>query len=126
MDNVFIERMWRSLRYKCVYLNAFETGSEVRAGLSKWIGYYNAGRPHSGLGGQTPDEAYAAKEVEKLAAGRQPGPSLSRPSTCPTDGGQLIDARCAPLGRRGAAEPQRTRSPASSMTRVHFASSPPT
>ena len=57
MDNVFIERLWRSLKYECVYLHAFETGSELRAGLTKWIGYYNANRPHSGLGGQTPDEA---------------------------------------------------------------------
>jgi putative transposase len=60
MDNVFIERLWRSLKYECVYLHAFETGSELRAGLAWWIGYYNSRRPHSGLDGQTPDEAYAA------------------------------------------------------------------
>ena len=59
MDNVFIERLWRSLKYECVYLYAFETGSELRAGLAKWIGYYNARRPHSSLGGRTPDEAYS-------------------------------------------------------------------
>src|SRR5690348_2436400 len=41
MDNVFIERLWRSLKYECIYLNAFETGSELRAGLIWWIGYYN-------------------------------------------------------------------------------------
>ncbi len=41
MDNVFIERLWRSLKYECVYLHAFETGSEARAGLARWIGYYN-------------------------------------------------------------------------------------
>ena len=58
MDNVFIERLWRSMKYECVYLNAFETGSELRAGLARWIGYYNAARPHSSLGGRTPDEAY--------------------------------------------------------------------
>ena len=68
MDNVFIERLWRSLKYECVYLHAFETGSELRAGLSKWIGYYNAGRPHSALAGQTPDEAYGAGETTRLAA----------------------------------------------------------
>jgi putative transposase len=51
MDNVFIERPWRSLKYKCVYLNAFETGSEARAGLGQWIDYYIAERPHSALGG---------------------------------------------------------------------------
>jgi putative transposase len=58
MDNVFIERLWRSLKYECVYLHAFETGSELRAGLSTWIGYYNAHRPHSSLGGRSPDEAH--------------------------------------------------------------------
>ena len=60
MDNVFIERLWRSLKYECVYLHAFETGSELRAGLTWWIDYYNSRRPHSGLNGRTPDEAYGA------------------------------------------------------------------
>jgi putative transposase len=68
LDNVFIERLWRSLKYECVYLHAFETGSELRAGLSDWIGYYNARRPHSSLAGRTPDEAYRAIAIEKLAA----------------------------------------------------------
>jgi putative transposase len=68
MDNVFIERLWRSLKYECVYLHAFDTGSELRAGLSRWIDYYNARRPHSTLAGRTPDEAYGATAREKLAA----------------------------------------------------------
>jgi putative transposase len=68
MDNVFIERLWRSLKYECIYLHAFETGSELRAGLRSWIGYYNARRPHSTLAGQTPDEAYKETGTEKLAA----------------------------------------------------------
>jgi putative transposase len=68
MDNVFIERLWRSLKYECIYLHAFETGSALRAGLRTWIGYYNAQRPHSTLAGQTPDEAYWATATEKLAA----------------------------------------------------------
>jgi putative transposase len=68
MDNVFIERLWRSLKYECVYLHAFETGSDLRAGLSRWIGYYNARRPHSTLAGRTPDEAYGATGLERLAA----------------------------------------------------------
>lgn len=52
MDNLFIERLCRSLKYECVYLHAFETGSELRAGPTTWIAYYNANRPHSGLSGQ--------------------------------------------------------------------------
>jgi putative transposase len=68
MDNVFIERLWRSLKYECVDLHACETGSDLRAGLARWIGYYNARRPHSTLAGRTPDEAYRAMETERLAA----------------------------------------------------------
>jgi putative transposase len=73
MDNVFIERLWRSLKYEYIYLHAFETGSELRGGLTQWVGYYNARRPHSSLDGRTPDEAYAAGmarngENERLAA----------------------------------------------------------
>lgn len=58
MDNVMIERLWRSLKYECIYLHAFESGSEVRQGLKHWINYYNTQRPHSSLDDKTPDEAY--------------------------------------------------------------------
>ena len=58
MDNVFIERLWRSVKYECVYLHAFETGSELRAGLGRWFAYYDQHRPHSRLAGKTPGEAY--------------------------------------------------------------------
>ncbi|MGH9893436.1 MAG: IS3 family transposase [bacterium] len=69
MDNVFIERLWRSLKYECVFLNAFETGSDARFGIGGWISYYNTNRPHSSFGGRTPDEVYAIElQAEKLAA----------------------------------------------------------
>ena len=68
MDNVFIERLWRSLKYECIHLHAFETGSDLRAGLSRWIGYYSIRRPPSSLAGRTPDEAYGASVTERLAA----------------------------------------------------------
>lgn len=58
MDNVMIERLWRSLKYECIYLHAFETGSEVRQGLKHWIDFYNTRRPHSSLDDRTPNEAY--------------------------------------------------------------------
>ena len=58
MDNVFIERLWRSLKYECVYLNDFETGSALRTGVGRWFDYYNNHRAHSTLAGQTPTEAY--------------------------------------------------------------------
>jgi putative transposase len=68
MDNIFIERLWRSLKYECVYLHAFETGSEARAGIGKWMSYYNAERPHSALGGRTPLEAHVGDGAMELAA----------------------------------------------------------
>ena len=68
MDNVFIERLWRSLKYECVYLNAFETGSEARLGIGRWIEYYNHFRPHSTFAGLTPDEVYVRTGMTKKAA----------------------------------------------------------
>lgn len=68
MGNVLVERLRRSLRYGCICLHAFETGSELRAGLLRWISCYNARRPHSTLAGRTPDEAYEAGPTETLAA----------------------------------------------------------
>lgn len=58
MDNVMIERLWRSLKYECVYLHAFETGSETRTGIGNWMIFYNCSRPHSSMNGATPDEKF--------------------------------------------------------------------
>ena len=66
LDNIFIERLWRSLKYECVYIHAFETGSALRAGLTRWIAFYNAVRPHTALDGRTPDEAYYEMENSAL------------------------------------------------------------
>ena len=58
LDNIFVERLWRSMIYECVYLHAWETGSEARAGIAKWMGFYNHKRPHSSLGGKPPAVVY--------------------------------------------------------------------
>jgi putative transposase len=58
LDNVFIERLWRSLKYEEVYLHSYESGTEARAGIGKWIAFYNQTRPHSSLAGTTPDQCY--------------------------------------------------------------------
>jgi putative transposase len=52
LDNIFIESLWRSLKYDCVYLHAWETGSQARAGVGRWITFYNHQRPHAAHGGQ--------------------------------------------------------------------------
>jgi putative transposase len=63
VDNVFIERLRRSLKYECIYLNAFDSFQEANAGIHEWMTYYNSERPHSSLGDKTPAETYL-----KLAA----------------------------------------------------------
>lgn len=68
MDNVFIERLWRSLKYECIYLHAHETGSEARSGIGRWVTYDNGSRPHSALGGRTPEEVHQGFDGIKLAA----------------------------------------------------------
>jgi putative transposase len=68
MDNVFVERLWRSLKYEDIYLRAYATGSEAR--LGSWIASYNTTRPHQALGYRTPDEVYRSPPV----AGPAPTP----------------------------------------------------
>jgi len=58
MDNIFTERLWRSLKYQEVYLHDYESPREARAGITRYFGIYNAFRPHQGLGGLTPHEVY--------------------------------------------------------------------
>ena len=57
-DNVMIERLWWSLKYECVYLQAFDNGTDAKAGIAWWLNFYNQERPHSTLGLSTPAEAY--------------------------------------------------------------------
>jgi len=59
MDNIFIERLWRSLKYEAVYLHELTDGFETERVIGAWIRFYNSERPHSALDGQTPAEAYA-------------------------------------------------------------------
>jgi putative transposase len=58
MDNIFIERLWRSLKYECVYLREFETGVDAKREIGNWLDYYNTDRPHSSLADKTPMEVY--------------------------------------------------------------------
>ena len=69
IDNRMIERLWRSLKYECIFLHAFEKGSQAKAGIAKWLAYYNVERPHSTHGILTPNEVYDSKtEPMRLAA----------------------------------------------------------
>ena len=57
-DNVFVERLWKSVKYEEVYLRAYDSVGEARASLGRYLDFYNSLRPHSSLDRQTPDEAY--------------------------------------------------------------------
>jgi putative transposase len=58
LDNIFIERLWRSLKYECVFLHAFTGGRDAKAGIGRWIGFYNHQRPHAAYGGRPPVLVY--------------------------------------------------------------------
>ncbi len=62
MDNIFIERLWRSLKYEAVYLHELTDGFKAERVIGEWIDFYNTERPHSALAGQTPAEAYGAEQ----------------------------------------------------------------
>ena len=57
-DNVFVERLWKSVKYEEVYLRAYSSVSEARASIGRYLDFFNTRRPHQGLGRQTPDQAY--------------------------------------------------------------------
>ena len=57
-DNVFVERLWRTIKYEQVYMRAYASVSEARASIRRSIGFYNTRRPHSSLAGNTPDQAH--------------------------------------------------------------------
>ena len=66
MDNVFIERLWRSLKYEDIYLKGYATVGELETGIGQWIERYNTWRPHQAQGNQTPAHVYQTH--------RKPGP----------------------------------------------------
>jgi putative transposase len=67
-DNVFVERLWRSVKYEEVYLRAYEGVSEARASIGRYLDFYNGRRPHSSLDGATPDHAYFTELPIRMAA----------------------------------------------------------
>jgi len=69
MDNVFIERLWRSLKHKDIYLKGYADGREAKRGIAAWIASYNNQRPHQALGNRTPWQ-YGATESSRRSPPR--------------------------------------------------------
>jgi putative transposase len=67
-DNVFVERLWRSVKYEEVYLRAYDSVGDARASLGRYLIFYNALRPHSSLDARTPDDAYFNHSPQRAAA----------------------------------------------------------
>jgi putative transposase len=67
-DNVFVERLWRSIKYEEVYLRAYDSVGEARQSIERYLGFYNGRRPHSSLDGMTPDQAYFTPLPIRMAA----------------------------------------------------------
>ena len=63
MDNIFVERLWRSVKYEEVYLKAYEGVGEARIGLGTYLDFYNDERPHQSLGYQTPCQVFEAGNI---------------------------------------------------------------
>ena len=67
-DNVFVERVWKSIKYEEIYLHAYESVNEARTSIGRYIEFYNTVRPHSSLKALTPDQVYFNRLPESLAA----------------------------------------------------------
>jgi putative transposase len=67
-DNVFVERLWRSVKYEEVYLRAYDTVGQARTSIGRYLDFYNRRRPHSSLDGTTPDQAYFAPLPIRMVA----------------------------------------------------------
>ena len=69
-DNVFVERLWRTIKYEEVYLHAYDSVPEARASIGRYLDFYNSRRPHSSLDGKTPDQAYFKQPVPDAVAAK--------------------------------------------------------
>ena len=79
MDNVFVERLWRSIKYEEVYLKAYQNGTEARKGIGAYLAFYNQERPHQALGYRSPGQVFHAVSPERCL--------LEHPRALPSDEG---------------------------------------
>src|SRR5438105_15042255 len=97
MDNIFVERLWRSLKYEEVYLNAYTSVAEAKAGIGAWLNFYNEERQHQSLGYRTPRQIY---DEGLRICGRWVLPTgrASPASRASSEGGEMLDVAHIPTG----------------------------
>ncbi len=93
LDNIFVERLWRTLKYEFVYLHAWEPGLEAKAGIRKWMTFSNQQRPHSALGGRPPAVVYLPGKDETQPDQQVQRVAKTTPETVQPMGSSLITAR---------------------------------
>ena len=79
MDNVFVERLWRSIKYEEVYLKAYQNGTEARKGIGAYLAFYNQEQPHQALGYQSPGQVFQPVSPQRCL--------LEHPRALPSDEG---------------------------------------
>ena len=97
MDNIFVERLWRSLKYEEVYLNAYATVAEAKAGIGAWLSFYNNERQHQSLGYRTPQQIY---EESLWICGRSASPTGCASPAFPSQLGKRGNAPLRPHTHR--------------------------
>ena len=97
MDNIFVERLWRSLKYEEVYLNAYATVAEAKTGIGAWLSFYNEERQHQSLGSRTPRQIY---QESLWICGRSALPTgcASPASRASSEGGEMLAFAHIPTG----------------------------
>jgi len=103
MDNIFVERLWRSLKYEEVYLNAYATVAEAKAGIGVWLDFYNTERQHQSLGYRTPRQIY---QDGLWICGRSASPTGCNFLRFPSQLGKRGNARLRPHTHRHHYQPR--------------------
>jgi putative transposase len=123
MDNIFVERLWRSLKYEEVYLNAYASVAAAKAGIGAWLDFYNAERQHQSLGYRTPRQIY---EEGLWICGRSASPTgaASPASRASSESGEMLAFAHIPTGTTASKKPDldevkdRTVAPAIALTPI--------
>ena len=97
MDNIFVERLWRSLKYEEVYLNAYASVAEAKAGIGAWLDFYNEERQHQSLGYRTPRQIYQ-EGLWIYGRSALPTGSASPASRASSESGEMLAFAHIPTG----------------------------